>query len=266
MGWGACGLAVLLVARGVAAEPVADGDRALAERGISGCERAVESYRLALAAAPDDPELQLKLADALNCVMRIRTNGNALLVEGRSDTPDHRAIWKATAPEAVRLARSGRARRADDAWALSIYSEAYMFEASSQGIIEAILKGAAGEYKRNAQALIDHHPRYENGGGYLHLGSFYFVAPWPLADPEKGLALLEQAIAVAPHSRRNHYFAGVGAFRLEKYPRAAAHFEAVHTGTCVTPTERDFCDFVTAESARLLPIARTQAARSESAP
>jgi tetratricopeptide (TPR) repeat protein len=244
---------VLSAAASWAAESlVADGDRGLAERGLAGCERAVGAFRGALAAAPDDAEVQLKLADALGCVMRIRTNGNALLAEGRSDTPAHRAIWKTMAPEAVQLARTARATRPDDAWALSVYAEAYMFDASSQGIVEAILKGAAGEFKRNAQALIDHHPRYEHGGGYVLLGSFYFVAPWPLADGEQGLALLEQAVAIAPTSRRNRYFAGVGALRQNDPARAAAHFEAALAGTCTTPSERDLCDFVTAESRRLL--------------
>jgi hypothetical protein len=258
--------AVALLLATVAPPTRAGAGRIPPERGLANCERAVAAARADLAAAPEAPDRQLALADALNCVMRIRTNGNALLVEGRSDTPEHRAIWRAMAPEAVRLARAGRAARPDDAEALSIYAEAYMFDASSQGIVEAILKGAAGEYKRNAQELIDRHPRHENGGGYVHLGSFYFVAPWPLADPEKGQALLEQAVVVAPTSRRNRYFAGVAAYRVQDYARAATHFEAVAAGTCTTPTERDLCDFVTAESRRLAPLARARAGPAESAP
>ena len=258
----ALGAAALWLA---AAEVGADGGRVPPERGLAGCEQAVTAARAELAAAPDDPERQLALADALECVMRIRTNGNALLVDGGSDTPEHRAVWRAMAPEAVRLARTGRSKRPDDPWALAVYTEAYMYDASSQGIVEAILKGAAGEYKRNAQELIDRFPRYENGGGYVFLGSFYFVAPWPLADPSKGRGLLEQALAVAPASRRNLYFAGVAAYRVEDYARAAAHFEAVASGTCTTPNERDLCAFVTAESQRLAPLARTQAGSVESA-
>jgi len=255
-------LAAVLLLAGAAA-----GDGGIpAERGLANCEQAVGAARTDLAAAPEDAERQLALADALNCVMRIRTNGNALLVDGRSDTPEHRAVWRAMAPEAVRLARAGRATRPDDARALSIYAEAYMFDASSQGIVEAIVKGAATEYKRNAQEWIDRHPRYENGGGYVHLGAFYFVAPWPLADPERGLALLEQAVTIAPTSRRNRYFAGVGAYRMEDYARAATHFEAAAAGTCTTPSELDLCAFVTAESARLAPLARAQAGATGSAP
>lgn len=237
-----------------------DGSSIPATRGLTGCQAAVAAARSELALAPDDPARQLALADALNCVMRIRTNGNALLVEGRSDTPEHRAIWRDAAPEAVRLARAARDRRPDDPDALSIYAEAYMFDASSQGIVEAILKGAAREFKRNAQVLIDRFPRHENGGAYVHLGSFYFVAPWPLADPEQGQELLEQAVVIAPSSRRNRYFAGVAAYRREDYARAAAHFDAVAAGTCMTPTEIDLCEFVTAESRRVAPLARAAAA------
>jgi hypothetical protein len=139
-----------------------------------------------------------------------------------------------------------------------------MFEASSQGIVEGILRGAAGQFKANAQALIDRHPAYENGGGYVHLGVFYFVAPWPIANPKRGLDLLEQAVAVAPASRRNRYMAGVGAYRLEEYGRAAEHLEAVAGGTCTTPSEIDLCDFVTTESRRLAVLARAQASSVES--
>jgi tetratricopeptide (TPR) repeat protein len=253
----AAALAVLAVGSGRAAEPQA---RIAAERGLAGCEQAVTALRAELAAAPDDPAIELALADALLCVVRIRTDGNALLVEGGSDTPEHRAIWRQMAPETVALARAAREARPDDPLALATYTEAYMYDASSQGIVEAILKGAAGEYKRNAQALIDRFPSYENGAGYVFMGSFYFVAPWPMSDAKRGRGLLEQALAVAPSSRRNLYFAGVAAYRTKDYGKAAELFEKVAGGTCTTPNERDLCDFVTRESARLAPLARTAAA------
>lgn len=215
--------------------------------------------RAQLGAAPGGVERQLALAEALACVMRIRTNGNALLVDGTSDTAAHKAVWKALAPEAVRLARAARDARPDDPLALALYTETYMYEASSQGILRAILRGAAGEYTRSAHALIDRFPRYENGAGWLFLGSFYFVAPWPLADRERGRALLEQALAVAPASRRNRYFAAVAAYRMKDYARAAALFESVASGTCTTPHERDLCAFVTRESQALAPRARAAA-------
>ena len=235
------------------------------ERGLAGCEQAVTATRADLAAAPNDPERQLALADTLACVIRIRTNGNALLVEGGSDTPEHRALWKEMAPETVRLAKAARDARPDDPLAQVTYTEAYMYDASSQGIVEAILKGAAGEYKRNAQALIDRFPQYENGAGYVFMGSFYFAAPWPLSDAKKGRTLLDQALAVAPSSRRNLYFAGVAAYRMDDYARAAELFEKVPGGTCTTPNERDLCDFVTRESQRLAPMARAKAGPAESA-
>jgi len=235
------------------------------ERGLAGCQQAVAAARADLGAAPNDPERQLALADALACVIRIRTNGNALLIEGGSDTPEHRAIWKEMAPETVRLAKAAREARPDDPLAQVTYTEAYMYDASSQGIVEAILKGAAGEYKRNAQTLIDRFPQYEDGAGYVFMGSFYFVAPWPMSDAKKGRALLDQALAVAPTSRRNLYFAGVAAYRMDDYARAAELFEKVPGGSCTTPNERDLCDFVTRESQRLAPMARERANPAESA-
>src|SRR6185295_5241203 len=96
------------------------------ERGLAGCEQAVTALRAELAASANDPAIELALADALACVIRIRTNGNVLLVEGGSDTPEHRAIWREMAPEAVRLARAARDARPDDPLALTTYTETYM--------------------------------------------------------------------------------------------------------------------------------------------
>ena len=73
-------------------------------------------------------------------------------------------------------------------------------------------------------------------------------------------------MAVAPSSRRNRYMAGVGAYRLEEYGRAADHLEAVASGTCTTPSEIDLCDFVTNEGRRLAVLARAQASSVESGP
>ena len=95
----AAGLVLLAAGSSLAAD--APPQRIPPERGLAGCEQAVTALRAQLSAAPNDPAVQLALADALACVIRIRTNGNVLLVEGGSDTPEHRAIWRQMAPEAV---------------------------------------------------------------------------------------------------------------------------------------------------------------------
>src|SRR5262249_18301724 len=151
-------VAVLMLLAGAGRAADAPPQRIPPERGLAGCQQAGAALRAEPAAAPNDPAIQLALADALRCAMRIPTTGNALLIEGGSDPPEHRAIWREMAPEAVRLARSARDTQPDDPLALATYTETYMYDASSQGIVEAIVKGAASEYKKNAQALIDRFP------------------------------------------------------------------------------------------------------------
>ena len=72
---------------------IRDADKKMKTRTLVSVTNAVGLYKEALAANPDDPELQLKTADAINAVMRIRTNANTILIEGSLDTPENKAIW-----------------------------------------------------------------------------------------------------------------------------------------------------------------------------
>ena len=49
---------------------------------------------------------RLDLADALNAVMRIKTNANTILIDGTLDTPANKKIWKELGGEALPLAKA----------------------------------------------------------------------------------------------------------------------------------------------------------------
>ena len=94
-----------------------------------------------------------QLADALNAVMRIKTNANALMIDGSLDTPANKRVWKSLGDEALPLARKAYDARPGDVKALAVYADAFMFSCSAKGIVKQALSGTAKEYKRVANEL-----------------------------------------------------------------------------------------------------------------
>ena len=84
------------------------------KRGLDNCKKAVQLYRSALTRDPDNIELKLELADALNAVMRIQTHANTLLIEGSLDTPANKKIWRELGEEAIALAKPAYAKAPND--------------------------------------------------------------------------------------------------------------------------------------------------------
>jgi hypothetical protein len=216
---------------GVAADPAASGD------------------------APADFAALLDEAQQLNLEMARLTNGNLPLVDGLQDTDENRAIWAERAPRALDRARRAVALRPDSADAAAALANAYMFHASSLGILRSILEGASGEYRQHARRLVELDPTYDAGLGDYLLASFYLVAPWPIGDADAALEHYRRAESLAPASLRNQYGLGVYFARRDDEDRARAHFERVVRDPCTDGIERHFCDFMKRESARALALA-----------
>lgn len=66
----------------------------------------MDLLRMALKRDPDNVRLKLELADALNTVIRIKTNANSLVIEGTQDCPAFKKIWGTLGRE-VRRALQG---------------------------------------------------------------------------------------------------------------------------------------------------------------
>ena len=133
---------------------VAKADALMRRRSAASCASAAALYEAELTKAPDDAELQLKAADAINAELRIRTNANAILIGGTLDTPANKRLWAARAPRALALAESALARRGrSDVRALSVYADAFMFSCSSKGLVKQAVSGAGKQYKELAKAL-----------------------------------------------------------------------------------------------------------------
>jgi tetratricopeptide (TPR) repeat protein len=230
----------------------------MVKRGLKNCKQAVTLYREALAEMPGDLNRKLNLADALNCVMRIRTNGNIPLIEGTSDTEPHKKIWEQMGPETLALAEEVYRARPNDLRSLAVYTDAYMYRSSAWGIVNAVVKGAADQYIENAENMTKKFPQYDSGLGHAFMGAFYLLAPWPLSDDEKSRARMEAAQRIGPNSKRNNYYLGVVSYREEKFQEAIGHFEKAKTAKCLSLAERDFCGFMKREIVRGLAKSKEQ--------
>jgi tetratricopeptide (TPR) repeat protein len=254
------GLALLALLPGGRAALTPRADALMYRRGASSMEEAVTLYTKALAQEPDSTDLQLKLADALNGVMRARTNGNTIVIDSMLDTPANKAIWAKLGPRALELATAVQRARPNDAHVAAVYADAFMYSCSSKGIIKQAMSGAATVFKSNAQRLTNLDRTYDSALGHALLGCFYALAPWPYGSLDKAAEVMDEAAKLAP-SRRNLYFVGVVAYKRKQWSKAADHFRKAQAAKPGSITESDFADFVLAESKRALKLAEAELMR-----
>ena len=84
------------------------GHALMKRRTVSNCLTAADAFEESSKAAvgEDVATLQLLAAEALNCAMRIKGDGNIILVEGTSDTPANKRFWGDHAAHSLALARA----------------------------------------------------------------------------------------------------------------------------------------------------------------
>jgi len=231
------------------------------KRGLASCEKAVGLLRSAHKRDPENVEVSLALADALNAVMRIKSNANALVLEGSQDTAANKRLWKTLGDEALPLAKAAYSSKPGDVKALAVYADAFMFSCSAKGIVKQALSGTAKEYKRVANELRKY-PKWDGAVGLVFLGGFYNVAPWPVGN--KGLArkFLSEACSISA-SRRNLYYVGVNAYQTGDYERAVVHFQKALKAPCGSETEADFGEWMLEQSRDGLARAKTALAEAK---
>ena len=119
-------------------------------RGLDKCEKAVSLLREAHKRNPEDVEVSMELADALNAVMRIKTNANALIIDGAPHsylaltppTLDVDVVHGRCSALAQHLHPAMRTKRCtpSSAHSAGTFSEASRRPSSSQHLVELILR------------------------------------------------------------------------------------------------------------------------------
>mmetsp|Transcript_19448 Transcript_19448/g.60049 ORF Transcript_19448/g.60049 Transcript_19448/m.60049 type:complete len:193 (-) Transcript_19448:364-942(-) len=183
--------------------------------------------------------------------MRVETKGNTLTIGGCLDTPQHKRIWATHGPRALRHATKALQERPKDVRCAAAYADAFMFEGSARGLVQRAMTGAGAKFTENAKRLqrLDH--RYDAGLGYTLEGCFYAAAPWPLKNLNRAVDILQQAVDVAPASRRKHYTLAVCCYLAGDTRRAETEFR--RTLHCrPSGNDVDFADFMAAEATAAL--------------
>jgi tetratricopeptide (TPR) repeat protein len=228
---------------------VLKGNVLMSKRQLINYEKATLQFRKALLKEPENYDLMIRVADALNHIMRAKTNGNIILLSGKiQDNERNKTIWSKYATEALKLSEKAVKANPDDRKALLTYAESYLYLSSSFGILKAIFKGAAEQYKRNANALITKYPKADDALGDIYMGAFYAVAPWPLSSRKKARKHFKNALKLAPESIRSHYYVGLQAFIDNEYKTAKKEFDFVIDNPCTRNSEYDYCSFMKKEA------------------
>lgn len=225
----------------------------LKKRGLANANKAAALLRAALKRDPDNVDLKLQLADAINMEIRIRTNANSLVIEGTQDSPAFKRIWRTLGGESYALAIEARKAYPSSVKVLAVYADAFLYTTSSKGIVKQALTGAGKQYLSIAKELYSH-PEWDAAVGCAFLGGFYQEAPWPVGNKKLARKYLREGAKIAP-TRRNLYYAGVNAYRMGEYVDAVAFFQrSLKASPCRTPssTEDDFAAFITSEARRAL--------------
>ena len=241
------------------------GHSLMKRRTVQNCLAAADAFEAeaeATTAGKAAAQLQMLAADAINCAMRTRGNGNILLVEGTSDTPENKKFWATHGPRALALVRaaiSSDPSLAADARARVIELDAFMYNSASKGILRQAVTGAGVEFKRLADEFTATHTAYDGGVGHTYLAGFYHVAPWPLGDKKRAIAEAEASVALSTRSRRNGYYVCLFKYLAADAPGAKAACAAATAARCDGDTEPDYCPALTREVARVSALVKAMA-------
>ena len=80
----------------------------LKKRGLANAAKAADLLRAALKRDPENVDIKLELADAINMQVRIKTNACSLVLEGTQDSPAFKKIWRTLGGESYELAKEAR--------------------------------------------------------------------------------------------------------------------------------------------------------------
>ncbi len=170
---------------------------------------------------PDNIEALTILSRAYVDTISIKTN--ALIVE----KDEYKNILRELGKKADCYGSKAVALDPENKEALAAAAQGYGYYSASYGILQAILKGAAGRYKKLAKRLIKLDDSYMSGLGYKLMGRFYLMAPFPMGSFRKSAKYYKKALEKDNSSLESHYYLGMSYLKLKKNELARKEFEYV---------------------------------------
>lgn len=254
---------------------IADGQRTAAEQLVESArgdfakmQNAYNSVVKMIETHPDDVSLKLQAGDAAVSLMRIKTNANSLVcrfgtggspIVEKQDTPATMQLWAEWAPKAKKHLDEVQSGTGSDAFRKNAGSfilsvEATMYALASAGILNSVLSGNAVSFLSAVSNLESMHPAFDGHIYCIYWGAYYLAAPWPASNPRKARAYLERGVKAFSASRRNQYWAGVGAFMEGDFKVASSYMMRALKEPCASKSEQDVCAFLTREAKRTIDL------------
>ncbi|MCP5105038.1 MAG: hypothetical protein GY950_16745 [bacterium] len=188
---------------------------------IENCEKAVKGYEALLKNEPENYKILYKLANAYTGIIDIKTS--ALRVE----KDEYKPMLRKLGTLANDYAKKAYAINPKDKDVVAACLVSYGYVSASYGIVKAILKGAAGHYKKLCNELIAIDDKHLGALGYRMLGKLYHVAPWPVGSKKKAVQFFKKAIETDNTGLYSHYYLGLVYFQDKKYDLAEPRFQFV---------------------------------------
>lgn len=171
-----------------------------------------------LTATPEDGHLRIACANALISHLRTKTNANALILNAKggvdtSDTPENVELWKRYSDEALAIIMPLlKSEHKNSPEVAALYAEALTYKESTRGIVTSAMSGGAVNFLSAVDTLYKNHKLYDGAVSCIYKGAFNLAVPWPIGSTKKGARFFDEAYKAYPDSKRNRYYAALGAW------------------------------------------------------
>lgn len=202
-------------------EQLAEIDKLLENKTVEKCEKAIEGLKSLLKDDPDNYAILYRLSNAYTGILDIKTS--TLRVE----KDEYKPLLKELGTIANNYAKKAYELNPKDKEVVSANLVSYAYLSASYGIVKAVLKGAAGNYKDLANELIAIDDKHLGALGYRMLAKLYHVAPWPVGSKKKAVQFFKKAIETDNASLYSHYYLGLIYYQGKKYDLSREQFKFV---------------------------------------
>ena len=185
----------------LAADNLAEAEKAYARGGLDGYRQAIELYEKALAANPNSYEANWK------CARAYREYGNEAKAQKIEGWKDICAKYGKTGMQYAQKAIELEPDKADGHYYYGLNVGIY---SDGVSILTALSEGLKGKTQTSFEKAYAIDKMYKEAGPMLSLGRFWAVLPWPMRDRKKSLQYYReyQATPYFADNLEAHFYVG----------------------------------------------------------